>query len=606
MKKFFIILAATAINFSSIIAQQIEYTNFNTGNWNGWITVNGSFTNEWVVGNATGYNNTGSAYISNDGGTTNSYTTNEESVVHFYKDINFSFATDITMLTFRWKSKGETSKDFMSVHVVPTTFQPVAGEVINEGQLSGTEFEGFDFYRGYRFKLGTDLLTQQTMRVVFSWRNDNSGGEQTPAAVDNIEITNQDYNYGTWSSRLNLPSARYYAASMRNGFGMISLGGLGVNNVPKNEVLEYDLVADRYENLPNLTNTITHNIGVKFDGALLSIGGYKDGASLPTDEVYRMDLKTFTWSDYGNYSKKIFYGRAAVIDHEQLYVLGGSDENNNLLNDVNYLSKGSNIWNSATPMPGDGRGDGAVTSLDKGRILYVGGYTNNFERLQVDSVLIGAVNPSNPADITWTRGTNFPGGPKARFQAYSWGNGKAIIVGGSSSDDFSSTSEVWVYDADGDSWTAWTQLPNKTTPITAYQGTSFRLADNIWQLNIAGGITSGPIWTASHEMYIDTLETIVSVQEITEEIPSEYRLQQNFPNPFNPVTRLQFSIPNSSFVKIEVFNTLGEIVEILVSENLAAGIYNYSWNASGFSSGIYFYKLQAGNFIETKKMILMK
>ena len=294
------------------------------------------------------------------------------------------------------------------------------------------------------------------------------------------------------------------------------------------------------------------------------------------------------------------------MKHEFLYVLGGSDENNNLLNDVNYLGKGSPTWNPATPIPGDGRGDGAATALDDNRIFYLGGYTNSFARLQVDSVLIGTINPTNPAEITWTRGTNFPGGPRARFQAYPWGNGKALVVGGSSSDDFSSFNDVWIYDADGDFWVAWSPLPNKPTPITAYQGTSIRLADNIWQLNIAGGITTGPIWTAIHEMYIDTLENPVSVQEITSEIPTDYFLSQNYPNPFNPSTIIQFSLPQASFVKLEVFNALGEKVEVLVSEELSAGSYKYDWNASDLSSGIYFYSLTAENFKQTKKLVLMK
>jgi hypothetical protein len=205
-----------------LLAQQIEFTDFNSG-WNGWTTVNGSFSNKWEVGNATGYNNTMGAYISNDGGATNSYSTNEESVVHFYKDIDFTAATDITMITFRWRSKGETSKDYMSAHIIPTNIDPVAGEELNQGQLSSTEFEGFDFFRGYRFRLTSDLIINPTMRLVFSWRNDDSGGEQHPASVDNIEITNQSYNFGNWTPRTQLPSARYYAASLRNGYGLISL-----------------------------------------------------------------------------------------------------------------------------------------------------------------------------------------------------------------------------------------------------------------------------------------------------------------------------------------------------------------------------------------------
>lgn len=87
---------------------------------------------------------------------------------------------------------------------------------------------------------------------------------------------------------------------------------------------------------------------------------------------------------------------------------------------------------------------------------------------------------------------------------------------------------------------------------------------------------------------------------------ADFSLNQNYPNPFNPSTIIQFAIPQSSFVTLEVFNALGEKVNVLVSEELDAGTYNYEWNASNFTSGMYFYRLQTADFIETKKMILMK
>ena len=99
---------------------------------------------------------------------------------------------------------------------------------------------------------------------------------------------------------------------------------------------------------------------------------------------------------------------------------------------------------------------------------------------------------------------------------------------------------------------------------------------------------------------------IASVESISNEIPTEFSLSQNYPNPFNPSTSIQFSLPQSSYVTLEVFNTLGERVGVLASEELSAGTYNYSWDASNLTSGIYFYKIQAGSFVEIKKMTLLK
>jgi hypothetical protein len=87
---------------------------------------------------------------------------------------------------------------------------------------------------------------------------------------------------------------------------------------------------------------------------------------------------------------------------------------------------------------------------------------------------------------------------------------------------------------------------------------------------------------------------------------NNYFLFQNFPNPFNPSTKIKFSMPASSFVTLEVFNTLGEKIDILVSKELSAGTYSYDWNASKLPSGIYFYQLRIKGFVQTKKMLLVK
>jgi hypothetical protein len=89
-------------------------------------------------------------------------------------------------------------------------------------------------------------------------------------------------------------------------------------------------------------------------------------------------------------------------------------------------------------------------------------------------------------------------------------------------------------------------------------------------------------------------------------MPSTYLLQQNYPNPFNPSTTISFSIPTSEFVTLKVYDILGREVTTLVSENLNAGYHSLKFDAGNFSSGVYFYKLQAGKYSETKKMLLSK
>jgi hypothetical protein len=87
---------------------------------------------------------------------------------------------------------------------------------------------------------------------------------------------------------------------------------------------------------------------------------------------------------------------------------------------------------------------------------------------------------------------------------------------------------------------------------------------------------------------------------------SNYRLLQNYPNPFNPSTIIEFNLPKTSEVSLKVFSILGEEVVTLVSERLSAGSYSYEWDASNLASGVYLYKLKAGDSFETRKMMLMR
>ncbi|MGD0338153.1 MAG: T9SS type A sorting domain-containing protein [Bacteroidota bacterium] len=88
--------------------------------------------------------------------------------------------------------------------------------------------------------------------------------------------------------------------------------------------------------------------------------------------------------------------------------------------------------------------------------------------------------------------------------------------------------------------------------------------------------------------------------------PDVFTLKQNYPNPFNPTTTISFSLPTPSKVSLKVFDLLGREVAIIVSEVLSAGDHSRQWNASGFASGIYYYRLEAGIFVETKKLVLLR
>ena len=98
----------------------------------------------------------------------------------------------------------------------------------------------------------------------------------------------------------------------------------------------------------------------------------------------------------------------------------------------------------------------------------------------------------------------------------------------------------------------------------------------------------------------------IGVTTISTEIPVKYSLSQNYPNPFNPVTNLEFGITNLEFVTLKIYDNLGKEIATLVNGNLKPGSYKYNFDASGLTSGIYFYKLETDNFSATRKMLLVK
>jgi hypothetical protein len=96
------------------------------------------------------------------------------------------------------------------------------------------------------------------------------------------------------------------------------------------------------------------------------------------------------------------------------------------------------------------------------------------------------------------------------------------------------------------------------------------------------------------------------VDKLSTDLPTHFSLDQNYPNPFNPATTISFTLPSKSFVSLKVFDILGREVATIISEEMSAGSYSRQWNAANMSSGIYFYRLQAGTFIETKKLVLLR
>jgi len=135
------------------------------------------------------------------------------------------------------------------------------------------------------------------------------------------------------------------------------------------------------------------------------------------------------------------------------------------------------------------------------------------------------------------------------------------------------------------------------------EGRVLLVGDTLYMWYSASGYPGG-----IHLWQIGLAKSLLEPVSVEEEITrsKEFYLGQNFPNPFNPITRIQYMISSRQFVSLKIYGILGNIIETLVNEEKPAGTYEINWNAAKLPSRVYFYQLKAGSFIQTKKMILLK
>jgi hypothetical protein len=141
---------------------------------------------------------------------------------------------------------------------------------------------------------------------------------------------------------------------------------------------------------------------------------------------------------------------------------------------------------------------------------------------------------------------------------------------------------------------------NHSLVLSAYAGQQICVAFRYYMNTTADGF-----WCNIDDVFIGN-RSYVGIHHIGSNLPKSFALQQNYPNPFNPTTKIKFDIPKNTTVKIEVFNNLGQVVKVLHDGYTSAGYYETEFNASSFTSGVYFYRITTQDFVQTKKMVLIK
>lgn len=114
------------------------------------------------------------------------------------------------------------------------------------------------------------------------------------------------------------------------------------------------------------------------------------------------------------------------------------------------------------------------------------------------------------------------------------------------------------------------------------------------------------VWSLDGCIISDTVYGRMTAVNPEPEIPEDFQLMQNYPNPFNPSTSISFSIPKHAHVRLQVFNSLGQLIRTLVDKDKQPGTYTITWDATRKASGMYLYRMEAGEFVQTKKAILIR
>lgn len=250
------------------------------------------------------------------------------------------------------------------------------------------------------------------------------------------------------------------------------------------------------------------------------------------------------------------------------------------------------------------------------RIVFWGPDVNGGTPVLVDSSqgLVGS-NPTNDVFLSSTRaviGKSADG--NALYCAWNRISGDTSAMG---NDIF----DVWfAYSIDnGATWTGKTKVTNNSGPLLdcRYVGispTNALVGPNhhaylVYQADsIAGSNVNGAPPSIAKLMFakIDLTGEPIGISSTSTEVPARYELSQNYPNPFNPQTKIKFALPKSGLVTLKLYDVVGREVAVLINQQVTAGSFEYVLNANNLPSGVYFYKLIANDFVDSKKMILVK
>ncbi len=353
------------------------------------------------------------------------------------------------------------------------------------------------------------------------------------------------------------------------------------------------------------------SVSLSADGTTAIVGGYLDST---TGAAWVFTQSGGVWSQQGNklvgmgvVGGMSFQGKSVSLSADGNTAIIGGQGDSSGVGAAWVFTRSGGVW---TQQGGKLVGTGAVGSAYQGSSVSLSADGN--------TAIVGGEGDSGQAGAAWVftrsggvwsqQGNKLVGSGAVgnSFQGLSVSlssDGNTAIVGGAYDGTFNEyRGAAWVFTRSGG---VWRQLGNKLVGTGAVggaaQGWSVCLSAD-GNTAIVGGYSDssggGAAWLFTR--------SATGIGERAVDIPQQFILAQNYPNPFNPSTTIKYELPNASMVRLSVYDILGREVSVLVNEVKQPGTYTVEWDASKQASGVYFCQCRAGNFVDVKKLVLLK
>lgn len=518
--------------------------------------------------------------------------------------------------TQRYNGTGD-STDYSNAMVVD-----VAGNVYVTGGSIGSSGA---YYDCVTIKYNSDGMIQWLQRYNGPGDSTDFGNSIAIDGSGNVYVTGYSFGNGSnadyvtlkynsagvqqWVQRYNgTGNIQDYAYSIfTDGTGNVYVTGSSVGSVTNYDyaTIKYDpagvqLWVQRYSGPGNSFDSPS-SLAVDASGNVY-VAGYSTGVGTGYDclTVKYNSSGVQQWEQRyngpGNSSDNI--NSMAVDGSGNVYIagfIGGNGTGNDCIT-IKYNTSGVQQWMQTYNGPGNSYDNARSLAIDASGNVYITGYSAGVS----SGADFTTIKYNSSGVQQWLQTYNGPGNSDEDANSLVLDpQGNVYITGysaGSGSDYDYATIK---YNSQGAQ--QWVQRYNG--PGNSYDEARTVAIDTSGNVYVTG--TSRGTTTRRDYATIKYSQTI-GIQTISSEIPSDYSLEQNYPNPFNPVTNIKFSVSKPGLVKLRVFDISGREIAELVNQNMNSGSYNYDFNASHLSSGVYFYRLETEGYSNVRKMILVK